>query len=184
MKYQPARASLNSSGLWQSGGGVRVSNKTKRKPAPAPVRADERQLEDEAAKRAADPNRGKVHATTLSAPFGASRRRINSKGITYTGGRNGDSTNRRLIQKKRPKWKHPVTGRENIPSAVRTAVMDRDGEQCRYCGTSNGPWHLDHVQPVSKDGPTTIGNLVVACQDCNLRKGASVWVPNPVIDSS
>src|SRR5699024_5283996 len=55
-------------------------------------------------------------------------------------------------------------------------VWARDGYRCIYCGEPGE--HLDHVLPVSKGGPHSYGNLVVACAPCNLRKGATdplVW---------
>lgn len=60
--------------------------------------------------------------------------------------------------------------RRPIRKAVRDAVMARDGEVCRYCRTTNGPWHLDHVLPASRGGESTVENLVVACISCNLSK--------------
>ncbi len=33
--------------------------------------------------------------------------------------------------------------------------------------------HIDHLVPVARAGPTTLENLVTACQDCNLGKSAS-----------
>ena len=60
--------------------------------------------------------------------------------------------------------------REPIPAALRRAVFERDGEQCAYCGGTDGPFHLDHIHPVSKGGLTTLKNLTVACQLCNCSK--------------
>jgi hypothetical protein len=61
----------------------------------------------------------------------------------------------------------------------RKAILKRDGRQCRYCETEQGPFHIDHVRPYSKGGETTFGNLVAACAECNLRKGAREWTPLP-----
>ncbi|MFF3877573.1 HNH endonuclease [Streptomyces sp. NPDC001978] len=42
---------------------------------------------------------------------------------------------------------------------------------CVYCGA---PYeHADHVQPLSKGGEHSRANLLPACADCNLSKGAS-----------
>lgn len=65
-----------------------------------------------------------------------------------------------------------TSGRETIPAHIRRAVIDRDGTACVYCGDTVGPFHLDHVHPVSRGGRSTVGNLVVACVPCNLSKGA------------
>jgi 5-methylcytosine-specific restriction endonuclease McrA len=42
---------------------------------------------------------------------------------------------------------------------------------CAYCG-SDGPLHLDHVDPLARDGLHTPDNLAPACQRCNLSKSA------------
>jgi 5-methylcytosine-specific restriction endonuclease McrA len=61
-------------------------------------------------------------------------------------------------------WKCPVR--------VRRRVLARDGGQCRYCGLDAARClTLDHVQPRALGGADTVENLVVACRECNLRKG-------------
>lgn len=60
------------------------------------------------------------------------------------------------------------------PAATATAVARRVwlfGNCCAYCG-GDGPLHLDHVQPLSRGGLHTPGNLVPACQRCNISKQA------------
>lgn len=42
------------------------------------------------------------------------------------------------------------------------------GQPCFYCGKESK--HLDHVIPLSRGGTHSIGNLVPACQFCNLSK--------------
>lgn len=70
-----------------------------------------------------------------------------------------------------------------IPSAVRRAVFERDGPTCRHCRRpvrltvgnrrKNGDrLSFDHFPvPASKGGLGTIDNVVVACMDCNRRRG-------------
>lgn len=53
---------------------------------------------------------------------------------------------------------------------LRYAVLERDGERCNYCGTSNGPLHVDHVIPLIQGGTNDLNNLVVACRECNCGK--------------
>jgi hypothetical protein len=72
-----------------------------------------------------------------------------------------------------------VREREPISNTLRARVLRRDRGLCRYCGSS-GPHHLDHVLPVALGGRSTMRNLVLACVECNLRKGAAVWRPKPV----
>lgn len=52
------------------------------------------------------------------------------------------------------------------------AVYERDGEVCRYCGCGDVDLlSVDHVVPRCQGGADDLGNLVVACLDCNRRKG-------------
>ncbi|NUR27569.1 MAG: HNH endonuclease [Catenulispora sp.] len=41
--------------------------------------------------------------------------------------------------------------------------------RCAYCGSS-GPIHMEHVIPVSRGGRHAIGNVLPACESCNLSK--------------
>jgi 5-methylcytosine-specific restriction endonuclease McrA len=60
-------------------------------------------------------------------------------------------------------------GGGNIQPDLRAAVFERDGYACVYCG-SQDYLQCDHVEPVSKGGPTTLENLATACRVCNARK--------------
>jgi 5-methylcytosine-specific restriction endonuclease McrA len=58
------------------------------------------------------------------------------------------------------------------PQATAAATASRVwlfGNCCAYCG-SDGPLHLDHVEPLARGGLHTPDNLVPACQRCNLSK--------------
>lgn len=52
-------------------------------------------------------------------------------------------------------------------------VYLRDSGICQYCGKkcSNKELTIDHVIPISKQGPETWGNVVAACRSCNQKKG-------------
>lgn len=68
-----------------------------------------------------------------------------------------------------------------ITPEVRDFIFNRDEGRCRYCGSKNPPFHLDHVYPVSKGGETSIDNLVLACRKCNSEKSAKVGMyPKPI----
>jgi 5-methylcytosine-specific restriction endonuclease McrA len=74
--------------------------------------------------------------------------------------------------------------RPSVPTAVRAAVLARDGMACRYCGrkvhqrkTGPGRLHFDHVIPHSRGGLPTIENIVVSCRGCNLAKSDGDGVP-------
>jgi ribosomal protein L31E len=66
--------------------------------------------------------------------------------------------------------------RVSISPKMREAVFARDGDRCTYCSKSEGPFHLDHIWPVSRGGETTVDNLVVACRACNLSKAGRTFI--------
>jgi hypothetical protein len=70
----------------------------------------------------------------------------------------------------------PAARRPSIPTATRAAVIARDGLVCQLCGgdVEPGDMHLDHIEPYSKGGPTTVDNLQVTHSVCNMRKGARI----------
>lgn len=61
-------------------------------------------------------------------------------------------------------------GPRTITPANRAAVLARDGHICRYCGSKDGPFHIDHVVARSKRGSSLPENLAVACRSCNASK--------------
>lgn len=54
--------------------------------------------------------------------------------------------------------------------ACREAVVERDGEVCRGCGTTDR-LTIDHIKPVSQGGGNEVENLQILCQPCNSSKG-------------
>lgn len=62
--------------------------------------------------------------------------------------------------------------RPAISAGLRSAVLNRDGYRCGYCGNADGPFHLDHIVPHSVGGELCEENLITACPRCNLAKGA------------
>ena len=55
---------------------------------------------------------------------------------------------------------------------LRDRILESGG-RCEWCGTSlvNAEFELDHVLSLRQGGANTAANLVVACPDCNRRKG-------------
>lgn len=56
---------------------------------------------------------------------------------------------------------------------TRRNIYERDGGVCQYCGRKRelSRLTLDHVVPRSRGGVSTWENVVLACLDCNSRKG-------------
>jgi hypothetical protein len=54
------------------------------------------------------------------------------------------------------------------------AVRQRAGERCEYCrmhqSLQGATFHVEHVVPMSRGGPTALENLAWCCPSCNLHK--------------
>lgn len=61
------------------------------------------------------------------------------------------------------------TKRPPIPRDVADAVWRRDRGRCVYCGATEN-LQYDHIIPFSKGGATSLENLQLLCQKCNLEK--------------
>lgn len=65
------------------------------------------------------------------------------------------------------------TKRPRIPREVVDAVYRRDGARCVHCGSTEN-LQLDHIIPFSKGGATSLENLQLLCQKCNLEKSNKI----------
>lgn len=70
---------------------------------------------------------------------------------------------------------HPHTRKtsRNINWRLRALVLMRDGARCQMCGNDvqhGAILHVDHIHPWSKGGETTLENLQILCQVCNIGK--------------
>lgn len=63
--------------------------------------------------------------------------------------------------------------RPPIPREIVDAVYKRDGGRCVYCGSTQN-LQLDHIIPFSKGGATTLENLQLLCQKCNIEKSNKI----------
>ena len=50
-------------------------------------------------------------------------------------------------------------------------VFDRDGRNCRYCGSDEN-LQIDHIISRKSGGTHDLENLQVLCRNCNLRKSS------------
>lgn len=65
------------------------------------------------------------------------------------------------------------TKRPPIPREVADAVYSRDRGRCVYCGSTEN-LQFDHIIPFSKGGATSLENLQLLCQKCNLEKSNKI----------
>lgn len=88
----------------------------------------------------------------------------------------------RLISKVRRRAREAGLALLTTEVVSRADIFRRDGGLCRYCGHPVGEkWHLDHVKAIAAGGHHTRNNLVVSCQNCNLRKATRPWTPLPPV---
>lgn len=70
-----------------------------------------------------------------------------------------------------------------IPTRLAREVRARSGNACEYCllpqDSQEATFHIDHVVPRSRGGPTTFANLALACVSCSLRKAARFRARDP-----
>lgn len=69
----------------------------------------------------------------------------------------------------------------NISLGVRLEVLSRDKFRCVFCGKSPATdigtkLHIDHIEPFSKGGKSTLENLQTLCEECNLGKSNRVVI--------
>lgn len=64
----------------------------------------------------------------------------------------------------------------HISARLVKKVRQRARNNCEYCRLpqewQEATFHVDHVQPRSANGPTSLENLALACVSCSLRKAA------------
>jgi uncharacterized protein (TIGR02646 family) len=68
-------------------------------------------------------------------------------------------------------------------SEIDRQVEERAGGRCEYCGMhqslQGATFHVEHVVPRSRGGPSTVNNLAWSCPSCNLRKSDRIEFPDP-----
>ncbi|MFF9778740.1 RNA-guided endonuclease IscB [Streptomyces sp. NPDC013978] len=59
-----------------------------------------------------------------------------------------------------------------VGTHARAYLRTKWGSACAYCGATDVPLNIDHLQPRSRGGSDRISNLVLACVPCNQAKGS------------
>lgn len=54
---------------------------------------------------------------------------------------------------------------------VREYLLEKWGRKCSYCGKTDVPLQIEHIQPLSKGGSNRVSNLCNSCSKCNQKKG-------------
>lgn len=91
-----------------------------------------------------------------------------------------------------PEWEEQKTQQENkveykkensrnVSLSLRLEVLSRDNFRCVFCGKSPATdigtkLHIDHIEPFSKGGKSTLENLQTLCEECNLGKSNRVVI--------
>jgi len=67
-----------------------------------------------------------------------------------------------------------MNARKPISTRLRFDTFKRDKFSCQYCGAHppQAILHIDHIKPIAEGGDNCPDNLVTACDNCNLGKGA------------
>ena len=70
-----------------------------------------------------------------------------------------------------------------VPAALRRQIVTRAGNCCEYSLLNADdawfPHEPDHIMSEKHGGPTTAGNLALACFDCNRFKGSDIASRDP-----
>ena len=54
---------------------------------------------------------------------------------------------------------------------VREYLLEKFQRTCAYCNSRNVPLQVEHIVPRSRGGVDSVGNLTLACTQCNQKKG-------------
>lgn len=55
---------------------------------------------------------------------------------------------------------------------AREYLLEKWGRRCAYCSKVGIPLQIEHIHPKARGGTNRISNLTLACEACNLKKGA------------
>ena len=66
-----------------------------------------------------------------------------------------------------------IAGYQGKSREVAKSIKDKlnSDHSCPYCGGSLGEQpHADHIYPISKGGFSTLDNMILVCEECNIKK--------------
>ena len=82
---------------------------------------------------------------------------------------NASPKGRAVVEKSHAKRAALLEAQSTGVPVIEADIVAECGDRCFYC---SGPYHaLDHLWPISKEGPHDPANLVPACKSCNSSKG-------------
>lgn len=55
---------------------------------------------------------------------------------------------------------------------LREYLLEKWQHRCAYCGKGKVPLQIEHIHPRSKGGTNRVSNFTLACEPCNIAKGA------------
>jgi len=55
---------------------------------------------------------------------------------------------------------------------IREYLLEKHHRTCIYCGAKDTPLQVEHIIPRAKGGTNSVTNLTLACEPCNIKKGA------------
>jgi 5-methylcytosine-specific restriction endonuclease McrA len=67
--------------------------------------------------------------------------------------------------------------RINLTAEQKAEIMAKSHYRCVYCHTpmKQTKCHFDHFIPLAMGGADEPSNIILACQNCNLKKGSMRW---------
>ncbi len=117
--------------------------------------------------------------STYKARFGSWHNALRAFALFAKGGERAGRTSARKKRRATVVRRHGSSHRA-INWRLRATVLIRDNCLCRMCGA--GPakdpgvtLHVDHIEPWSKGGATTLANLQTLCSVCNIGKSDLVF---------
>jgi 5-methylcytosine-specific restriction endonuclease McrA len=126
-----------------------------------------RELARSKARREANPEYHKKY-------YVANQERLRLKGRAYYKA-NRDRWNNNLLQRRLNQARRNARFQGTVSDRDWQRLVNRFGGLCAYCGLE--PWrHVDHVVPLSRGGRHTIGNVLPACEQCNMSKGPKLLI--------